>query len=92
MTDGVAEIEQRAFARAIPFVFRHDARFDLDVATDERRKFAKIDRLKRGEHFRVGDDGVLDDFGEALVELAARQSLEKIDIVDHERGMMKRAD
>ena len=48
--------------------------------------------LQSLEHFRIRDDGVLDDFGEALVELASRQSFQKIDIVDHERRMMNRAD
>ncbi len=44
------------------------------------------------EHFRVGDDGVLDDFGEALFELARRERLQKIDIADDERGLMHDAE
>src|SRR4030088_1947125 len=48
--------------------------------------------LQRGEHLRVRDDSVLDDFGKTLIELAPRQSFQKIDVVDHKRGMMDRAD
>ena len=44
------------------------------------------------EHFRVCDDGVLDDFGEALFELAPGQRFQNIEIVNHERRMMNCAD
>src|SRR6266480_1287015 len=73
MTNSVTEIEKRAFAGAITLVFRHDFRFYLDVTTNKRREVFGIDIFKRIEHFRVGDDGVLNDFREALIELAARQ-------------------
>src|SRR6266404_5856856 len=92
MTNSMTKIEKRAFAGTIMLVFGHDLRFYLNVATDQRREVLEIDILKGGEHFRVGDDRVLDDLGEALIELAARQGLQNIDIVNYECRRMNRAD
>src|SRR6266849_700687 len=92
VTDRMTKIEQRTLAGSIKLVFGDDVRFYLDIASNERPKLAKIDMFKRVEHFRVGNDRVLDDFSEALIEFMARQRFEKIDIVNHERRMMNCAD
>ena len=47
---------------------------------------ACLPRLKLPEHFRIGDDGVLDDFGESLIELASGQSFQNIN--DHQSRAM----
>src|SRR5439155_27141392 len=92
VTNSVTEIEKRAFAGAITLVFRHDFRLYLDVAVDKRREVFGIDISKRHKHFRIGDDGMLDDLREALVEIASWQCLKNIDIVNHERRMMEGAE
>src|SRR6266567_6332036 len=92
VTDRMTKIEQRARAGSIKLIFGDDVGFYLDIAANERLKLAKIDMFKRVEHFRVGNDRVLDDFSEALIEFTARQRFEKIDIVNHERRMMNCAD
>jgi hypothetical protein len=35
---------------------------------------SSVPRLKLLEHFRIGDNGVLDDLGETLIQLRAGQS------------------
>jgi hypothetical protein len=92
MTHRVSKIEKRSLTPAITLVFHHDLRLDFDVAADERCKVFKIDIFQGVEHFRVGNDGVLDDFGEALVELPLRQRFQDIQIVDHDQRMMNCAD
>src|SRR6266478_8771049 len=82
VADSMTKVEQRAFSRLIQLVFGNDARFYLDVALDKWSKFptcllfgSQVGNLRHSpEHFCIRDDGVLDDFGEALVELVARQS------------------
>ena len=79
VTNRVTEIQKRALAGPVAFVFRDDPRFDLDVALDQRLQGKRSPRrpcppgLKRSEHFGVGDDGMLDDLGEALIEFARGQ-------------------
>src|SRR6266516_2552368 len=92
MTNSMTEIEKRAFAGAITLIFRDDFRFYLDVAADQRHEVFRIDIVKRRKHFRIRDNGVLDDLGETLIELASWQCFQNIDIVNHERRMMKGAD
>src|SRR5206468_11083640 len=83
VTDGVTKIENRAFASTIALGTRDDCRFNRDVAFDEWRKFgtyaligAQLGVLRHCfEHFAVGDNSVLDDLGEALIELAPGQRL-----------------
>src|SRR5437879_463183 len=88
VTDRMTKIEQRTLAGSIKLVFRHDLELYLDVAADERCEVSKIDIFKRVEHFCVRDDGVLDDLGEALVELTSGQRFQNIQIINHERRMM----
>jgi len=88
----MTEIKKHAFAGAIMLVFCHDFRFYFDVATDQRREVFKIDILEGYKHFRVRDDRVLDDLGEALIKLASWQSFQGIDIVNHERRVMNCSD
>ena len=94
----VPEVENRTFTRTIAFVFRHNLRFYLDVATNEllqckwSPRRACLPLLKRIEHFFVGDDGVLDNLSEPLIEFASWHRLQDIDIINHQCRMMHRAD
>src|SRR6266446_798644 len=74
--EGMAEIQNFAEAR-FAFIAADDPRLDLDVAGDklaERRAIATQDMfqvfLEHREHRGIGNDGVLDDFGEAAAEFA----------------------
>jgi hypothetical protein len=48
--------------------------------------------LEHPKHFLVGDNGVLDDLSEPLIELATRQCFQNIEIIDYQRGLMENAD
>jgi hypothetical protein len=90
VTHSVSKIEKRRSPVRSCYL-HHDFRLDLDVARMSGARFSRSTSSRRGT-FRVGDDGVLDDFGEALIELRLRQRFQDIQIVDHERRMMNCAD
>src|SRR5712664_3223294 len=82
--EGMAEIQD--FAKAgLAFIAADDPRLDLDVARHElaeRRAIATQDTfqvfLKRREHRGIGNDGVLDDFGETAAEFAVREGAQQL--------------
>ena len=98
MTDRMTEIKKSALAHSVTLVFGHDFGFDLDVALDQFLKGSSegsrsyLPGLKHAKHFRVGDHGVLDNLGKALIKLASWQSFQDIDIVNHERRVMNCSD
>src|SRR5262249_16886657 len=98
VTNGMSEVQDGAFAGAIVLVARDDFRFYLNVATnkllEDKRSPQRscLPRLKLPEHFRLSDNRVLDNFCESLVELATRQRLQNIQIIDHQRRLMHRTD
>ena len=80
VTDTMPEVQNSAFACPVALIFRYDFLFYLNVATNElledkrSARRSGLPRLKLLEHFRIGDNRVLDDLGESLIELAPRQS------------------
>ena len=95
--NGMPEIQQSALTVSVALVVCYHPRFDFNISKNERRKIdlVKIDPAVAGqltEHFCVGDDGVLDDFGETLTQFAGRQSFQNFDVVDDERWLMKGAE
>ena len=81
MADGVAEIQNRARARSVPFVPGHDRRFDLDIAPHEfqqDRCALKFSRSWKSDGSAM--IAVLDDLRETLVELPRRQRPKSVDI------------
>jgi len=98
MGEGVAEIENLAEA-GFAFIAADDVDFDLDVARDElgkRRTIAPQNLLhiflEHGEHRGVGNDGMLDDFGETPAKFAVGESAQQFRIGEHETGRIKGAD
>src|SRR6267378_8568644 len=88
--EGMAEIQDFAEAGFV-FIAADDPRFDLDVARDElveRRAIATQDIfqvfLKHREHRGIGNDGVLDDFGEAAAKFAVREGTQQFWIGQYE--------
>jgi len=98
MGESVAEIED--FAKAgFAFIATDDAGFDLYVARNERAKCRTIaaqDLLRvffeHRKHRCVGNDGVLDDFGEAAAKFAVWEGAQQFWIGEHEAGRIKGAD
>jgi hypothetical protein len=98
MGESVAEIEDFAEA-GFAFIAADDAGFDLDIARDELAECRAIApqnpfhvSFEQCEHRGVGNDGVLDDFGEATAEFAVRESAQQFRIGEHETGRIKGAD
>ncbi len=90
VSEGVAEIQD--FAQAgFAFIAADDAGLDGDIARDKSRERLRIALENFGEiafeefeHAGVGDDGVLDDFGEAATEFAVGKSAQEIGIGEDE--------
>jgi hypothetical protein len=88
MADRVAKIQQRSFACRLAFISGHNRRFDFDVAADKRRQLFAIEPLQPLKHFRIANDRMLNDFGEALPPFARRQGGQRLHIGDHEGRLM----
>ncbi len=95
VTNGVPEIEKGALTGAVPFILCHNGGLDADVAQNQRLQRARIrcrPALELFKHLGIGDHSVFDHFGETLIKLTRPQRLQHLDVVDHERWMVKRAD
>src|SRR6266568_3596972 len=91
VTDCVAEIQKCALACLVTLVSADTSRFNLNVALDEplqRGRVADLPRLQYPKHLCVGDDGVLDNLREPLIELTTRHCFQNVEIINHERGLM----
>ena len=96
--EGMAEIEdftEPGFA----FIAADDTGLDYDVARNEQVESSTIatqDFLHRlfehGEHRSIGDDGMLDDLGEAAAKFAVRKSAQQFRIGEDEARRIERAD
>ncbi len=97
VAEGVAEIEQRAFA-GLALVARDDA--GLAAAAHRDGMLARRPagehilpvRLKPGKKCGIAEQPVFGDLGIAGAEFARRQRVEQRRVGDHQRGLMKRAD
>ena len=97
MAEGVAEIEQRAFA-GLALVARHDR--GLGAAGGRDRVFARgaaledvgVIGFQPGEKRLVAEHAVFGDFGIAGAKLARRQRIEHRGIGDHQNRLVKRAE
>ena len=98
VSEGVAEIQD--FAKAgFAFVFRDHLGFDFEGVRNDVGKRMGFSAEHRGEIFfevgekrGVGDDAVLDDFGEAAAILALGERFQSGRIDEHEARGIERAD
>ena len=95
----VAEIEQRAGARRLAFVFGHDPRLGGDAGRDclfQRRRIARQHRtaivFQPGEEFRIAEHAVFQNLGVTGAHLAIGQRVERRQIGKHQRGLVKGTD
>ncbi len=72
VTDSVSEIKQRAPARFVTFIGCHELRLDCNISLNELFEIFAIEIFQHFEKFGIADDGVLDDFGKALIQFARR--------------------
>ena len=97
MAEGMAEIEQRAFA-GLALVARHDR--GLGAAGGRDGVFARgaagenigVVGFQPGEERLVAEHAIFGDFGIAGAELARRQRVEHRGIGDHQHRLVKRAE
>src|SRR6266446_4889440 len=94
----MAEIQDFAEA-GLAFIAADNPRFDLYVARDElaeRRAITTQDTFQvffeHCKHRGIGNDGVLDDFGEAAAEFAVREGAQQFWIGQHEARRIERAE
>ena len=92
MTDGVAEVQQRADSQGFMLIRFHHACLDGDVAGDQIRGNGATGGIQRGQiiqHRRIPDGGMFDRLREALVKLAVRQRAQRFGIHDHQAGLVE---